>query len=68
MPEDKQKRNARMNRWKKENKERMEILFNKGTKDRVKAAADYVGESTSEYVRAALEQRLSETESEMGKG
>lgn len=67
MPEDKQKRNTRQNRWKKQNKERMEILFDKGTKDRVKNAAEFLNESGGEFVRKAVEHRLTETEMEMEK-
>ncbi len=65
MPEDKQKRNARLNRWKAENKDRINILFEKGTKERIANASKIVGESTSEFVRKAVEQRLSEVEKEL---
>lgn len=62
MPEDKQKRNARLNRWKAENKDRINILFEKGTKERIAVASEIVGESASEFVRKAVEQRLLEIE------
>ena len=62
MPEDKQKRNARLNRWKAENKDRINILFEKGTKERIAVASEIVGESASEFVRKAVEKRLLEIE------
>lgn len=58
MAEDIQKRNARQYNWQKENKERINILFDKGTKDRIKLAADKHCQTSSEYIREAIEKSL----------
>lgn len=62
MAMDKQKRNARTMRWQNAHKDRINVLFEKGTKERIAEAADKLGESSSEFVRKAVEQRLTETE------
>lgn len=62
MAEDKQKRNARQNRWKANNKDRINVMFEKGTKERVAAAANKLGETSGEFIRKAVERRLTETE------
>lgn len=59
---DKQKRNASQNKWKANNKDRINVMFEKGTKERVAAAADKLGESSGEFIRKAVDQRLTETE------
>ncbi len=57
---DTEKRNKRQYAWKKENTERIDILFEKGTKDRINAVR---GEkSISDYVRNAVKERLEKDE------
>lgn len=46
------------NRYIKEHKERINFLMEKGTKERIKAAADYAGISASELIRLAIEEKL----------
>lgn len=58
MPVDIEKRNTRQNTWLKENKERINFLMDKGTKDRIKAAADQAGQTSSEFIREAIEEKL----------
>ena len=58
MPENIQKRNTRQNAWQKENKDRINFLMDKGTKDRIKLAADKAGQTSSEFIREAIEERL----------
>ena len=53
-----EKRNTRQNTWQKENKERINILFDKGTKDRIKLGADKLAISSSEFIRQAIEEKL----------
>lgn len=50
------KRNKRQYNWQKENGERINILFEKGTKDRINAVRG--SESISEYIRNAVKDRL----------
>ena len=57
-----EKRNARQNTWQKENKERINFLLEKGTKARIQEAAEQIGETSSEFIRNAIESRLKETE------
>lgn len=58
MAEDIQKRNVRQNTWQKENKDRINFLMDKGTKDRIKLAADKTGQTSSEFIREAIEEKL----------
>lgn len=58
MPENIEKRNARQNTWLKENKDRINFLMDKGTKDRIKLAADKLGQTSSEFIREAIEEKL----------
>lgn len=58
MAENIQKRNIRQNTWQKENKDRINFLMDKGTKDRIKLAADKNGQTSSEYIREAIEEKL----------
>lgn len=62
MPRDIQKQIQRQNDWRKENKERIDVIFPKGTKERVKAAAEITGETPSEFIRQAVNIRLEQTE------
>lgn len=57
-----EKRNSRQNAWQKENKDRINFLMEKGTKDRIKAAADKAGISSSELIREAITEKLEEIE------
>lgn len=57
-----EKRNQRQNAWQKENKDRINFLMEKGTKDRIKAAADQAGIKPSEFIREAIEEKLQKTE------
>jgi len=52
------KRNQRQDNWRKENKERINILFEPGTKDRITAAASDLNISVSEFIRQAVEEKL----------
>ena len=58
MAVDIEKRNTRQNAWQKENKERINFLMDKGTKERIKAAADQAGQSPSEFIREAIKEKL----------
>jgi len=58
MAENIQKRNTRQYNWQKENKERINILFDRGTKDRIKLGADKLGQTSSEFIREAIEEKL----------
>ncbi|WP_022756004.1 hypothetical protein [Butyrivibrio fibrisolvens] len=58
MPINTEKRNARQNSWQKENKERINFLMEKGTKDRIAAAAEQEGIKPSEFIRRAIETSL----------
>ena len=62
MAKDIQKQIQRQNEWRKENKERIDVVFVKGTKERIKAAAEIVGETPSEFIRKAVNIRLEQTE------
>jgi len=57
-----EKRNTRQNNWLKENKDRINFLMEKGTKDRIKAAAEKVGTTPSELIREAITEKLEEIE------
>lgn len=39
-------------------KERINFVMDKGTKDRIKLAADKTGQTSSEFIREAIEERL----------
>lgn len=58
MPEDTVKRNKRQYNWMKENTDRMNLVFEKGTKDRVQRASAKTGMSASKYVQMAIEKQL----------
>ena len=61
MAEDIQKRNTRQNAWQKDNKDRINFLMDKGTKDRIKLGADKLGQTSSEFIREAIEEKLYKT-------
>ncbi|MDQ0153421.1 uncharacterized protein (DUF1778 family) [Moryella indoligenes] len=58
MPEDIQKRNKRQQKWKDENRDRINLLFTKGIKEKVQEAADISGVSKSQWIEAAINERL----------
>lgn len=58
MPVDIEKRNTRQNAWQKENKDRINFLMDKGTKDRIKIAASKTRQTSSEFIREAIEEKL----------
>ena len=58
MPVNIEKRNIRQNAWQKENKDRINFLMDKGTKDRINLAAEKEGIKASEFIRRAIEERL----------
>ena len=60
MPEDTVKRNKRQYNWQKETYDRLNMLFEKGIKERIQTAADIRGLSTSKYVQMAVEKQLKE--------
>ena len=55
---DKKKRNARQARYM-TNKERISFVMEKGTKDRINQAAKSQGISAAEFIRQAIEEKLS---------
>lgn len=46
------------NQYIKNNKDRINFLMEKGTKDRIKLAAEKAGQTSSEFIREAIEDRL----------
>ena len=60
---DTKERNRRQYQWQTENKERINMLFPKGTKERLTKAADKHDISLSEYTRRAIEETLKRDES-----
>lgn len=60
MAVDTKKRNTRQQNWINENKERLNLLFDKGTKERLAKAAAASNVSLSEYVRNAVNTKLLE--------
>ncbi len=53
---DTKKRNQRQYAWQKENSERINVLFEKGTKSRIDEVRG--SSSISEYIRSAVSERL----------
>lgn len=60
MAVDTKKRNTRQQKWINENKERLNLLFDNGTKERLTKAAAASNVSLSEYVRNAVNTKLLE--------
>ncbi|WP_031552874.1 hypothetical protein [Oribacterium sp. FC2011] len=58
MPEDKVKKNKRHTKWVIENRDRINLLFRMGTKDRIDQAATAVGLSKSQWVQNAIDQQI----------
>lgn len=50
------------NRYIKEHKDRINFLMEKGTKDRIKLASEKAGQTSSEFIREAIEERLQKFE------
>lgn len=48
------------NKWQQENKERINLVVDKGYKEKVKTAADGVGESLNGYIIKAIDDRMKE--------
>lgn len=46
------------NQYIKNHKDRINFLMDKGTKDRIKLAADKTGQTASEFIREAIEEKL----------
>ena len=57
--EDKITRNKRHYQWMKEHCDRISFVMPVGTKDRIKEAAGKLGITASEFVRQAIEEKLS---------
>ena len=62
MAEDLVKKNKRCREWKKANTERIDILFEKGTKARLEAACQVLGITRSDFVRQAIDEKLKRIE------
>ena len=58
--EEKKKFNKQVydNQYIKNHKDRINFLMDKGTKDRIKLAADKLGQTSSEFIREAIEEKL----------
>lgn len=52
------KRNKRQYQWEKENKDRINLTFTKGLKERVQEASDQAGLSKTRWVEAAILEKL----------
>lgn len=52
------KRNRRQQKWIDENRDRINLVFSKGTKEQVQAAADLAGLSKSQWIEAAIKEKL----------
>lgn len=57
-----EKRNKRQYEWQKKSKERINILFDPGTKERIKAAADKLHINTSDFIRQAINEKIDKIE------
>ena len=62
MAVDTEKRNKRQYAWQKENTDRINFTMPKGTKERIKEAAEVRDMKPAEFIRAAIEQELARTE------
>jgi hypothetical protein len=56
--EDAQKRNKRQYQWQAENKDRINFTMPKGRKEKIKEAAQAEGISASEWINAAITEKL----------
>ena len=55
---DTQKRNKRQYEWQRNNTDRLNFTMEKGTKDRIKAAADKLQMKPSEFCRLAITEKI----------
>ena len=46
------------NQYIKDHKDRINFMMEKGTKDRIKLGADKLGQTSSEFIREAIEEKL----------
>jgi predicted HicB family RNase H-like nuclease len=60
MPVDIEKRNKRINKWIKENSDRINFMLPKGTKEKIQAAAAAEGVSPSAWIRRTILEKLGE--------
>lgn len=56
--EQRKNRNAKMVIWKRENRDRINLLFTKGIKEEVEDAASAAGVSKSKWVEEAIKEKL----------
>ena len=59
---DKQKRTDAANAYNRENYDRITITTKKGDRGKIKAAAKAAGESTNEYIKRAIAERMRKEE------
>lgn len=52
------KRNKRQQQWIDGNRDRINLVFSKGTKERVQEAADRAGVSKSQWIEEAINEKL----------
>jgi len=62
MPVDTQKRNKRQQTWTNENRDRINLIFTKGIKEKVQEAADRSGISKSQWIENAITEKLKREE------
>lgn len=62
MPIDTVKRNRTIQKWKDENRDRINLLFSKGIKEKVQEAADRSGISKSQWIENAIIEKLKREE------
>ena len=58
MPEDTKKRNLRQYAWQKQNKDRINFTMPKGTKEEIIKAADQLRINPAEFIRQAIQEKL----------
>ena len=58
MPEDKLKRNKRQQKWLTEKKDRVNMAFTKGIKEKLQEAADAAGLSKTQYAEIAILEKI----------
>ena len=58
MPVDTVKRNKRNQKWTNENRDRINLIFSKGLKEKIESAANADGLSRSQWVEKAIIEKL----------
>lgn len=58
MPVDKKKRNKRQYEWASEKRDRINLLFSKGLKDKIQESATQAGMSKSQWVEQAIWEKM----------